>query len=611
MIGGVSSSSSFDFSALAQIEMARDSQPLTQMQKTQSNNELKLSAMQDLNSQLLSLKTSISTLNSSSTYTSRSTGSSNTGAATITAGTDATVATYKLTKISQLATNTKMTTGNSTNPGAGIGGAISPSATLINAGFGITPSNGGDGNGKITIDGISIEYNINTDKLKDITDTDHSIVDKINNAMTAAGKNITADYDPATDKFTLIRSGSTDTISLGSGGDRGNLLSVLNLTSATEDTSGGNNSLASSVHLKSVKANELITSANSNFGISVVSGSFTINGTGLNIDSSDTLNSVIGKINNSSAGVTATYDSTSDKLILNSKITGATSISVGSASDTSNFLSAAFIKNGVASEEIGKNAIFQIDGINGGNPITRNSNTVSDLISGVTIELKNVYNTGTTAQDPVSLSISQNSNTAYNAINDFVGKFNSLISNLKIKTAPADVENDEIKSPAGVLYGDSFFTRMKTEMQLQVTDIVSGVTGQYNSLSAIGITINSSGELAIDSGKLNSVLGSNMNDVKDLFTRSNAGISSVLSNYLDGITDSTTGSLTQSIDYFTQTNSDLKARITRFEETLTAREAYYTQKYAAIQQTYNSILGQNNALIYQLSNMSSVSLFSR
>lgn len=486
MLGSVnsSSSSSFDFSVLAEVELARDQVPLTSMQTAQSTNKLKLSAMQDLNSQLLSLKTSISTLNSSSTYTSRSTGSSNTSIATITADATSSVSTYNLTKISQLATSTKMTT-SSTNPGAGLGGSISPTATLINAGFGTTPSNGGDGKGSFTIDGVSIEYDVATDKLEDSTDTEHSIVDRINNAMTAAGKNITADYDETTDKFTLVRTGSTDTISISSGGDKGNLLSALNLTSATQDTSGGNNTVSSSIHLKTVKAGELITSSSANFGVSVTAGSFTINGTTLNIGSSDTLTSVIDKINGSSAGVTASYDRTTDKLLLNSKSTGATSITVGSSSDTSNFLSAAFIKNGVASEEIGKNAIFQIDGINNGNPITRNSNSVSDLISGVTIQLKNTYNTGTTAQDPVSLSVNQESTTAYNAISSFVSNFNSLVSNLKLKTAPADVENDAITTESGVLYGDSFFTRMRTELQLQATDIVSGITNNYNSLNSV------------------------------------------------------------------------------------------------------------------------------
>jgi len=612
MLGSVSSSgsSSFDFSILAQLELVREKEPLTQMQTNQSNNKLKLSSMQSLNSQIASLNSSISTLNTSSTYAAKSANSSNTGVATITAGATSAVGTYKLTKVSQLATSTKMTS-NSTNVGGGIGGSISPNATLINAGFGITPSNGGTAKGLFTIDGVSIEYDVETDKLEDGTDTEHSIVHRINSAMTAAGKNITADYDETTDKFTLVRTGSTDTISISSGGDRGNLLSALNLTSATQDTSGSNNTVTSSIHLKTVKADEILTSAKSNFGVSITAGSFTINGTTLNISSTDTLNSVLEKVNSSSAGVTASYDRTTDKLVLNSKTTGATSITVGSSSDTSNFLSGAFIKNGVATEEIGKNAIFQIEGINNGNPITRNSNSISDLIDGVTIQLKSTYNTGTTTETPVSLSVSQDTSSAYNAISSFVSNFNSLVSNLKIQTAPADVENDTVKTEAGVLHGDSFFTRMRSELQLQATDIVGDVTGNYNSLSSIGITLNENGELSIDSSKLNSALSSNMSDVQQMFTNSSSGIASTMSTYLNGITDSSTGSLTKSIEYFTETSNNLDNQITKFEEYLTKREEYYTQKYADIQATYDALLSQSTSVMTQLSNISSVSLFSK
>ncbi|MEQ8171631.1 MAG: flagellar filament capping protein FliD [Candidatus Eremiobacterota bacterium] len=612
MLGSVSgsSSSSFDFSILTQLELARDREPLTQMQTKQSSNKLKLSAMQSLNSQIVSLNSSISTLNTSSTYASKSTVSSNTGVATITANANSAAGTYKLTNVTQLATSTKMTT-SSTNAGGGLGGSISPTATLINAGFGITPSNGGDGKGSFTIDGITIEYDVETDKLEDSSDTEHSIVDRINNAMAGAGKNITADYDETTDKFTLVRTGSTDTISISSGADKGNLLSALNLTSATQDTSGGNNTVTSSIHLKTVKADEVLTSAKSNFGVSITAGSFTINGTTLNIGSTDTLNSVLEKINNSSAGVSASYDRTTDKLVLNSKTTGTTSIMVGATSDTSNFLSAAFIKNGVATEETGKNAVFQIEGINNGNPITRNSNSISDLIDGVTIQLKSTYNTGTTTETPISLSISQDTSTAYNAISSFVSNFNSLVSNLKIKTAPADVENDTVTTESGVLHGDAFFTGMRSELQLQATNLVNGITGNYNSLSSIGITLNESGELSIDSSKLNSALSSNMSDVQQIFTNSSYGIASTMSTYLTGITDSSTGSLTKSIEYFTETSNNLDSQIEKFEEYLTKREEYYTQKYADIQATYDALLSQSTSVMFQLSNISSVSLFSK
>jgi flagellar capping protein FliD len=84
-----------------------------------------------------------------------------------------------------------------------------------------------------------------------------------------------------------------------------------------------------------------------------------------------------------------------------------------------------------------------------------------------------------------------------------------------------------------------------------------------------------------------------------------------MSTYLTGITDSSTGSLTKSIEYFTETSNNLDSQIEKFEEYLTKREEYYTQKYADIQATYDALLSQSTSVMFQLSNISSVSLFSK
>ena len=73
-------------------------------------------------------------------------------------------------------------------------------------------------------------------------------------------------------------------------------------------------------------------------------GYFTINGVEINVDpSTQSLNDIIDAINNSSAGVTASYDSTTDKLTLTAN--GDNVINIGSPSDTSNFLSAMYLTN--------------------------------------------------------------------------------------------------------------------------------------------------------------------------------------------------------------------------------------------------------------------------
>jgi flagellar hook-associated protein 2 len=75
--------------------------------------------------------------------------------------------------------------------------------------------------------------------------------------------------------------------------------------------------------------------------VSSANGTFTINGTQIKVTdySTMTLNDLLATINSSSAGVTATYDESSNNVVLTSNSPGAANISIGDSSDTSNLLS--------------------------------------------------------------------------------------------------------------------------------------------------------------------------------------------------------------------------------------------------------------------------------
>ena len=582
-------------SMIAQL-MTIERQPITKYEEKISSNDKKLSAMQEINTQLLSLKSSLDALMEADTYTATSSTTSDSSVATIESDANAATGSYKLTRVSQLATSTVMRT-SSTNPGSGLGGSIGADKdiALSEANFGITPTNGGDDNGKFTINGVTIEYDVDTDSLQDI-------IDSIN----SSGAEVTASYDSDTDKVTLTRSGGTlsDPISLGSGADQGNLLKVLHLTDSTQE--GDPTTLSSSVHLKTIKTNEYITSEDSNFGISVTAGSFTINGETLNIDETDTLETVIDKINNSSAGVTANYDKSTDKFILTSRETGTRSITLGDDSDSSNFLSAAFIENGVAEEEIGDNAIFEMSGFNGGAPITRMSNKIDDLIDGVTIDLKHTYNIGEEEEDPILFNVSQSNSDVTKAISSFISNFNSVVSNIKIKSSAAEFENGEKVGEAGPLNGDAIFTGIRSNLQIQVTSVLSDIDDDtYNSLTSIGVTLNSSNELELDSAKLKEALGDNRNAVKELFMNSTNGISTMLDEYLEGLTDSTSGSIKLTMDDIRASNEILNGQIDSFEFRVSAMEERLTKQYAEVELAYQEMQTQMSFLSAQLGSVSS------
>jgi|GEM_PF-2053597 len=80
-------------------------------------------------------------------------------------------------------------------------------------------------------------------------------------------------------------------------------------------------------------------SANLEDGHTVTAGSFQINNVEITVNSDDSINSVLDRINNSAAGVTASFDSGSEKVKLTQNIAGPTQ-QISFANDTSGFLAA-------------------------------------------------------------------------------------------------------------------------------------------------------------------------------------------------------------------------------------------------------------------------------
>lgn len=169
--------------------------------------------------------------------------------------------------------------------------------------------------GSFTVDGHSIAVTR--------ADTIQSIVDKVNNS----GARVTASFDVSSGKIKLATTFETED-GVDIGGDTSGFLTAAGIDAA--NTVGGN--IADDVQ---------VLAKTSQFA-SVASGSFTINGTSISVDrNTDSLADLVSRINGASAGVTATYDSAADKLVLTARANGEGQIVVGD--DTTGFLSSAHL----------------------------------------------------------------------------------------------------------------------------------------------------------------------------------------------------------------------------------------------------------------------------
>jgi flagellar hook-associated protein 2 len=270
-------------------------------------------------------------------------------------------------------------------------------------------------------------------------------------------------------------------------------------------------------------------------------GTFSINGVAIAYDGTDTLKTIMNKVNSSAAGVNMSYDSITDKVTITGKTTGSASqIKLEQKNGNGNLLAYMgfqYTKDAVTNDfnfatVSGTDASVNIDGVSS----QRSSNTFT--IDGVTYTLN-----GKTAS-PLTVSVTRDTDAIFNKIKDFVNNYNDLVdmTNSKLNEvknrdyAPltddqkknmkdADITLWENKAKSGLLQHDDILDKLKTSLRSFATQTVQGITTSYNALYKAGITTmpydrsqpNNSGKLQIDESKLKAAIADDPDGVISLF----------------------------------------------------------------------------------------------
>jgi flagellar hook-associated protein 2 len=241
----------------------------------------------------------------------------------------------------------------------------------------------------------------------------------------------------------------------------------------------------------------------------------------ITIDSSNnTLAGVRDAINAANASVSATIvnDGTSNHLVLTSKDTGevntlkiTTTDSDGNDSDVAGLSQLAYDPTAAAGSgknltelQAAKNAILDIDGLN----VVKSNNTITDAISGVTL---NLLSTSATAAD---LGVSSNTDAVKTSVTAFVDAYNKLDTTLRNLT-----KYDPAGKNSGALLGDGTARTVINQIRSVMTKAVN-TTGAFESLSQIGVSFQATGQLALDSTKFDAAVASNFSDIAGLFAKS-------------------------------------------------------------------------------------------
>lgn len=237
-------------------------------------------------------------------------------------------------------------------------------------------------------------------------------------------------------------------------------------------------------------------------------------------------------------------------------------------------------------------AEFSISGIGSGSggseTITRSSNTITDVLPGITLTLSK------TSVDPITITVKDDAAASSSAMNEVVEAYNKLVQfiteNDKITTEQTGGEVQSIFGPlANTSLDESVLSTIKAALTGSST---SG--GSINTLADLGITTQKDGTLKFDSAIFNSALNT---DPESLLA-----ITQKLGDTLGG-TEGTISQFTKFgglLDVATNSNNNqitsLNDKVSAIEKSLAQQEESLTKQFARLEALVSQLQSSQNAL---------------
>ena len=222
----------------------------------------------------------------------------------------------------------------------------------------------------------------------------------------------------------------------------------------------------------------------------------------------------------------------------------------------------------------GTNASLVADGI----PISSASNTVSNVINGVTLNLGSP-----SPSTPVTVNVNPDTTQVTSAINTLVSAYNTVITEIN---SQFNVAADG--SGGGPLETDNSLREVQSQLLCALSYSISGNSGIVN-LASIGVNFNNDGTLSVDSGKLASTLSSNFSAVQNLLQNTTTGFSQNLSTVLSNINSPGTGILSLDSQSLNNTSQGLSRQLSDMQAALLVQQANLTNVYSRVNTTLQEL----------------------
>jgi flagellar capping protein FliD len=464
--------------------------PITALQNQITANQNKSTALDNLDPVVASVGSAVASLGTLAANGGLSASSSNTNLASVTTTGSTAAGTYTITKIQSLA---------------------SAASEMSLTGYADTSTTPVSATGVVNLVAGSQTYQLNISKNNNLTG--------LMNAINGAGAGVTASIlttgTGATPDYLVVTANSTGATTL-------QLNDLKNPSDLVTNTGTGTETSLTQY------ADPSSSPVSSSGYVNLVVGSTTYN---LNVSASNNLNGLVQAINSAGAGVTASEN--------NGYLTIATNNGLANTIQLDDTTPANVISN----TNQGSNADFFLNNVE----VTRSSNTINDVVSGISFTLNN---TTSVTNPSVTLTVSTDASQLSSALQTLVTSYNSLV----------DQMNQQKGQSGGVLVGDSLIWQISNDMQQLATYWNPNSSGGIHSLSDLGIEFDDTGKMSLNTSTFNTLSQSQISDAFNFLGSSTSGLGALASNFTQ-ITDPIEGLIQMQLTDYQNEDTHLNTQI--------------------------------------------------
>lgn len=292
-----------------------------------------------------------------------------------------------------------------------------------------------------------------------------------------------------------------------------------------------------------------------------------------------TLSQIRDVVNEAGAGVTASIvseNASSHRLVLTSTQTGAdAAMSLSFSGTVGTALNMATINNVVSLAELDAEVL-----IDNTYTITRGSNSIDDAIDGLTLNLKNETTTA------LLVTVDRNSDAVAESVQKFVDSYNALRSTI------TGLRGKELKN-------DSTLRSIEDSIQDVLNTPPVGLTGSFDYLSQIGVSIQKDGTMKLDRSVLDDAIAADFTGLSEVFADNDQGYMYRLDGRLTDIL-AIDGLIDGREDGIKASQKTVSSRIDNMEYRLQLVEKRYRAQFTALDSMLGQMQGTSQYLLQQL-----------